>query len=170
MGRLCVSYRPSAHGSTYSENRCSFSLAIPVATEVPQDHPAHAISAELAGITFIKPAPSICSIQFKAIVDADRWIAEWAEALGTTMVGIAEQDDGHAELYLTESGQLIGSSQVHPACFLVGRTFQEALEGIGSGVRATPLLLPDQDHITLYGRLFRRGNEEVLGLAELGQL
>lgn len=47
----------------------------------------------------------------------------WEEVLATTMVGIAEQDGGHAELYLTQRGQVIGRSLVHPAFWLVGETF-----------------------------------------------
>ena len=83
------------------------------------------------------------------------------------MVGIAEQDDGHAELYLTQEGQVIGCSLIHPACFLVGRTFEEAMEAIARGVRARPMLLPGQEEVTLYGVTFRQGDEAVIGPSQL---
>jgi hypothetical protein len=74
-------------------------------------------------------------------------MAAWEAALGTQMIGIAEQDGGHAELYLSERGQVIGCSIVHPACYLIGRTVREAFEAIGSGRRAQPMLLPDEDKL-----------------------
>jgi hypothetical protein len=140
---------------------------VAVGPGVPTGHPAHAILAELTGVTLIEPAPNVCSVEFKAITQVDPSIAAWGEALGTSMVGIAEEDDGHSELYLTDRGQVIGSSQVHPACFLVGQSFDEAIEAIGRGDQARPLLLPDQEEVTLYGRAFRHGDPEVLGPGDI---
>ncbi|MEO6224987.1 MAG: SUKH-3 domain-containing protein [Sphingomicrobium sp.] len=135
--------------------------------DVPTGHPATAVLAELSGLTLLKPAPNVCSIAFQHVAEGADDVAEWEAALGTTMVGIAEEDDGHAELYLTEQGQVVGCSLVHPACFLVGRTFEEAMEAIGRGERARPMLLPAQDEITLYGISFRQGDEDVIGPAQL---
>jgi hypothetical protein len=94
-------------------------------------------------------------------------MAAWEAALGAKMIGIAEQDGGHAEFYLSEGGHVIGCSLVHPACYLIGRTVQEALEALGSGRRAQPMLLPDENEITLYGVTFRRGDSEVIEPSEL---
>jgi hypothetical protein len=94
-------------------------------------------------------------------------MAEWEAALGTKMVGIAEEDDGHAELYLTQEGQVIGCSLIHPACFFRGNTITEAMEAVGRGVRARPMLLPGQDEVTLYGDTFRQGDEGVIGPSQL---
>ncbi len=91
----------------------------------------------------------------------------WAAALETDFVSIAEEDDGHATLYLSGLGQVVGRSNVHPACFLVGRTIGEALEAIGSGKRAQPMLLPDENNVTLYGVTFRQGDDEVIGPDDL---
>ena len=90
-------------------------------------------------------------------------MAEWEAALGTSMVGIAEEDDGHGELYITQGGQVIFCSLVHPACSLVGITFAEAMEAIGRGDRSRPMLLPEQSEVTLYGVVFRQGDPGVLG-------
>jgi hypothetical protein len=134
---------------------------------VPTCHPATAVLAEVGGLTLLDPAPNVCSIAFQHVNEGASFVAEWEAALGTTIVGIAEEDDGHAELYLTQEGQVIGCSLIHPACFLVGRTFEEAMEAIGRGERARPMLLPAQDDVTLYGITFRQGDEEVVGPAQL---
>jgi hypothetical protein len=94
-------------------------------------------------------------------------VIAWAAALGTDMIGIAEEDDGHATLYLSGQGFVVGCSNVHPACFLIGRTVGEALDAIGSGKRAQPMLLPFESEVTLYGVTFRQGDKEVIGPDEL---
>jgi hypothetical protein len=136
---------------------------VDVAAAVPIDHPAYALLAEFGGLTLTKPAPHICSIAFRHVTDGESDMLAWAAALETDMVGIAEEDDGHATLYLSGRGQVIGCSNVHPAWFLVGRTIGEALDTIGHGKRARPMLLPDEDEITLYGVTFRQGDAEVIG-------
>lgn len=91
----------------------------------------------------------------------------WATALQTDFVSIAQEDDGHATLYLSGRGQVIGCSNVHPACFLVGRTIGEALNAIGSGKRAQPMLLPEESEVTLYGVIFREGDDDIIGPEDL---
>lgn len=140
---------------------------VDVASAVPIDHPAHSVLAELGGLTLTDPTPAIRSIAFGHVAEGESDMAAWATALGTDMVGIAEEDGGHATLYLSSLGQLIGCSNVHPAYFLIGRTIGEALDAIGHGKRAQPMLLPDEDEITLYGVTFRQGDEEVIGPNDL---
>ncbi len=84
--------------------------------------------------------------------------------MGADMVGIAEVDDGHATLYLSSRGHVIGCSNIHDAYFLVGRTIGEA---IGSGRRAKPMLLPGESEVMLYGSTFCQGDVEVIGPDEL---
>lgn len=140
---------------------------VDVASAVPIDHPAHSALAELGGLTLTDATPGIRSIAFGHVAEGESDMAAWATALGTDMVGIAEQDGGHATLYLSGLGQVIGCSNVHPACFLIGRTIGEALDAIGRGKRAQPMLLPDEDEITLYGVTFHQGDEEVIGPNDL---
>jgi hypothetical protein len=140
---------------------------VAVDATVPASHPATAVLAELGGLALLDPAPNICSIAFHHVAEGSAFVAEWEAALRTTMVGIAEEDDGHAELYLTQEGQVVGCGLVHPACFLVGRTFGEAMDAIGRGERASTMLLPEQDEVTLYGITFRQGDEAVIGPAQL---
>ena len=140
-------------------------IAVPSA--VPASHPASALLAELGGLTLVNPAPNICSVAFQYTAEAAELMVAWEVALATKLVGIAVKDDGHAELYLGDRGHVIGCSLVHPACFLVGRTIEEALEAIGSGKRAQPMLLSDEEEITLYGETYRQGDQAVIGPSDL---
>ncbi len=136
---------------------------VTVHTSVSVDHPAYAVLAELGDLIFPNPSPSVTSIAFRYDKDAKEWMAAWEAALAMDLVSIAEQDDGHAALYLTDRGHMIGCSLVHPACFLVGQTFGKALQAIWSGERARPMLLPDEEEVILYGNRFRRGDPVVIG-------
>ena len=140
---------------------------IEVGNSVPTNHPAHNLLAEIGELRLVNPAPNIASIAFQHVAEGASIMAAWEAALGAKLIGIAEVDDGHAELYLSDHGQVVGCSLIHPACFLVGRTVQEALEAIGSGKRAQPMLLPHEEEITLFGITFRRGDTDVIGPNEL---
>lgn len=115
----------------------------------------------------MQPSPNICSIEFRHVTEGASDLITWATALKTDIVSIAEEDDGHATLYLSGRGQVIGCSNLHPACFLVGRTIDEALDAIGSGKRAQPMLLPDESEVTLYGVTFRQGDDGIIGPDDL---
>ena len=136
---------------------------VAVGADVPTCHPGTAILAELGGLALLNPAPNVCSIAFKHVTEGASSLAAWEAALGTKIVGIAEDDDGHGELYITQGGRVIHCSLVHPAVSLVGSTFVEAMEAIGRGDRSRPMLLPGQSDVTLYGVLFRQGDPSVLG-------
>ena len=157
MSAVPDSMRKAFEAAGWTEGR-----RIDVAPSVPIHHPAHALLAEVGGLTLTNPSPNICSIEFRHVTEGASDLMAWAAALGTDMVSIAEEDDGHATLYLTSRGEVIGCSNVHPACFLVGRTIGEALDAIGSGKRAQPMLLPHESKVTLYGITFHQGEAEVI--------
>jgi hypothetical protein len=138
-----------------------------VPADVPSQHPAHALLAELAGIRLKRPASNIRSITFTHVMEAASHVRPWEAALATTMVGIAQQDDGHAELYLTEREEVIGCSLVHFALWLVGRTFPEAREAIVRGEPSKPMLLPGENGVTLYGSVYLQGDPAVIGPSDL---
>lgn len=77
-------------------------VAVPPA--VPISHPAYAVLAEFGGLTLMNPAPYICSISFQHLTRGASDMIAWEAALGTDMIGIAEEDDGHATLYLSGRG------------------------------------------------------------------
>jgi hypothetical protein len=146
---------------------CFVGRKVAVDPAVPPQHAAHAVLAEVGGLRLVEPAPSIASIAFGHVQDGAEMVRLWEDALATTMVGIAEVDDGHAELYLTDRGQVIGCSLVHDAFWLVGKTFSAAMDEISAGKRPAPMLLPGQHEVWLYGELFRPGEAGVIGPTDL---
>lgn len=162
MSNVPASLFPLFEQAGWSEGRC-----VAVDAAVPDDHPAYTVLSELGGLSLHDPAANIRSIEFKYVDGAALSVSRWEEALGTKLVGIAEQDDGHGELYITGRGQVIGCSLVHPACWLVGQSVQGALEALASGENSKPILLADEDEVTLYGTRFHRGDSNVLGIADL---
>ena len=158
MSVVPESARPLFRAAGWFEGR-----HVAVEAAVPTGHPAMAVLAELGGLALVDPAPSVCSVAFQHVTEGASILAEWEAVLETKMVGIAEVDNGHGELYMTQGGQVISCSLVHPACSLVGRTFAEAMEAIGRGERSRPMLLPEQPAVTLYGVVFRQGEPDVLG-------
>ena len=158
---------PSSASSLFKLSGWFEGRRVAVDDVVPPQHAAYAVLAELGGITLRDPAPNLVSLTFRHVCDAAPELALWEAALATRMVGVAEQDGGHGELYLTERGQLVGCSLVHPACWLVGQTFQEGLLDLIEGRRSRPMMLPGQREMTLYGTRFEQGDDEVLGPRDL---
>ena len=85
---------------------------------VPSNHPASAILAEFGNLTVGEgEAGQECAksaLAFK-YVEPDRSIAVWADLLRDRLIGIADVDNGHAELYVDSSGRYYVASAVHDA-------------------------------------------------------
>ena len=162
MSVIPVDIAPVFRNAGWFEDR-----RVAVDAAVPMYHPSFAVLTELGGVVLRNPAPSVVSIAFQHGDDAAPDVAEWEAALGTKIVGVAEQDGGHAELYLTGRGQVLGFSLIHPACWLVVETFGSALQALTEGRRSKPMLLPGQEGVTLYGTRFHRGDAGVLGPTDL---
>jgi hypothetical protein len=133
---------------------------VSVSDQVPADHPGYEVLAELGGLRLIKD--EIVELDFQYLPDLDSEIEPWAEALQTRLVGIAEHCNSHGGLYMTDGGQVIGVSYIHPACWFDGETIDEAIARHVSGARSRPMLLPGQADVILYGQTFRQGNKEVI--------
>ena len=127
-----------------------------------QDHPASEILHALGGLELSQPSPNVNLIAFKTVSGSLPVLAGLEAALNTKLFGIAEQDDGHAELYVASRGQVIGCSLVHSACWFLGATFASSLEALVRGERARPIMLPGDTKVSLYGQVFRIGEEGVL--------
>lgn len=151
--------RPAFHHAGWFEGR-----NVVVDPAVPRDHPAHAVLAELNGLAVPHPAPNIEMLAFEPVSEAASLLARLEAALRTRLVGIAELDGGHAELYVAAGGQLIGCSLVHSACWLVGRTVARGLAAMADGDRSRPILLPGDGEVSLYGQVFAHGDAAVVGV------
>ncbi|HAV63018.1 MAG TPA: hypothetical protein DCY13_11710 [Verrucomicrobiales bacterium] len=135
--------------------------SLPIASIVPMNHPAAAVLQEFGGLTVgIEEAGEECArttVTFCS-VELDAEIVRWQGLLSTHLVGVAHVSGGHADLFLAADGRCFGRSCVHDAFYFEGSDFYEAIERIVRGQRAQPMLRPDQDSVSLYGEVFRRGD------------
>lgn len=153
MAELPESVRPSCVAAGWREGR-----QVAVSSAVPADHPAAMILAEFGGLTVEPPgegeecAPH--ALAFQELWPDPSILEVWASLLGTRLVGIADLDHGHGELYIAADGRCFGRSCMHDAFWLQGGSFSEALERALLGRRSRPLLRPGQSTVTLYGDRF----------------
>jgi SUKH-3 immunity protein len=135
-----------------------------VSVMVPGDHPASAILVDFGGLTVgdkgkgQECARSALAFQY---IEPDRSIVIWADLLGEKLIGIADIDNGHAELYVDSSGRCYFASNVHDTFSFAGASFAESMERILLGHRTQPLLRPDQANVVLYGEVFTYDDPRV---------
>lgn len=136
---------------------------VEVSPAVPSDHPAAVVLAAFGGLTVSPDRDSgeecgPTELEFCEL-DVDR--SGWSQRLGVELVGIADLQWGHGELFLANDGRCFGRSRMHPAFFLVGESFAAAVEAVLLGRRSRPLLRPDQTSVTLYGIRYTADSPEV---------
>ena len=158
MSIVPVSMRSTFEAAGWHQGR-----AVRTDPRVPTTHPARTVLAELGGLTIRDPSPRVCAIAFQFVDEGALDVVDWEAALRMKMIGIAQEDTGHGELYMTERGHVIGCSMVHPAISFVGPSIQQALEAISRGEQSRPMLLSHQKEVTLYGVVFRSGDPAVIG-------
>ncbi|VWB24048.1 hypothetical protein BLA6860_00976 [Burkholderia lata] len=106
-------------------------------------------------------------ISFHAPARKDHQIAAWEQALGTTMVGVAEDDLGYVEFYVDAVGRVFATNCVVDGVYLCGFTFGEAVERTLCGRVATPLVLDDRATIAYYGADLTSDDPRVMTAAQL---
>jgi hypothetical protein len=137
---------------------------VPVDSRVPPDHPAHTTLAELGGlrITWEYEDFVVTEADFQ-FVPSDPGLARcWEQALDTRMIGIGEYHNAHGELLMSETGHVFGSSIIHPAFWLQGRSIGEALESLISNERGRPMLLENEVSAMHYGEIYTHDDAQVL--------
>jgi hypothetical protein len=123
---------------------------------IPFSHPAAQILASFAGLE-VQPESeagiecATSDINFGPLSEDDSLVAQWAALLETDLVGFAEYHCSHGALYVASDGRCYGLSYIHPAFYYCGSTFSDAIIKILKGYKAKPMLLPNQDEVTLYG-------------------
>jgi hypothetical protein len=140
--------------------------AVRVPLWVPTKHPAGDILAAFGGLT-LSPGGRVgeeCAKSDLSFKDLRPYSADaevWCRLLGTRLVGVADVDSGHGELYVAEDGRCFGLSCIHDAFYFEGVTLMEAVRRAMHGRRARPLLRPDQPSVDLYGIQFNATSPEV---------
>jgi hypothetical protein len=94
-------------------------------------------------------------------VEPDRAVLRWADLLQSRLIGVAEIEDGHAELYVDASGRWFFASCIHDAFAFEGSSFAEAVESELLGRRCKPMLRPDQSSIVMWGEVFTSDDPRV---------
>ncbi|VWC84407.1 MULTISPECIES: SUKH-3 domain-containing protein [Burkholderia] len=138
------------------------------------DHPGNAILRAFDGLIVgtdrADRRGETCArmgLAFHALARNDRQIAAWEQALGTTMIGIAEDDLGYVEFYVDAQGRVFAANCVVDGVYLCGFTFGEAVERTLCGRVAIPLVLDDRATIAYYGEDLTSDDPRVMTAAQL---
>lgn len=83
----------------------------------------------------------------------------WEQLLHTKLVAVAEV--GNAYGLLAGDGRCFGASYIHDAFYYEGSCIEQALEHMLTGIRAKPMLRPDQQSVSLYGVEFAVGDSAL---------
>jgi len=131
---------------------------------VPHQHPAHAVLAEFGGLMVGRTGHGEECPKHELLfgyVEPDSVILRWADLLQSRLIGVAEIEDGHAELYVDASGRWFFASCIHDAFAFEGASFAEAVERELLGRRCKPMLRPDQSSVVMWGEVFTSDDPRV---------
>ncbi|PCE33992.1 argininosuccinate synthase [Burkholderia ubonensis subsp. mesacidophila] len=142
-----------------------------------REHPGAAILREFDGLTVsVEPDDATgetCArtgLAFHALARKDEQILVWEQALRTTMIGVGEDDRGYHEFYADAHGRIFSTNCVVDGVYLCGYSFDEAVERLLLGRRATPLLLDGQASIPYYGEQLTRDDPRVMTAGQLASV
>jgi hypothetical protein len=126
--------------------------------QIPAGHPAFATLSEMGALTFGETGSgeecARSNVYFDLLTDVDENAVRWAEILQTRLVGLGWTHNSHGQLLMAEDGRVFENSIVHDAFCFLGADLAEALTRLFRGLRARPMLRPDQTEVTLYGDTF----------------
>ena len=94
-------------------------------------------------------------------VEPDRIVLRWADLLQSRLIGVADVEDGHAELYVDASGRWFFASSIHGAFAFEGASFAQAMERQLLGQRSQPMLRPDQSSVVMWGEVYTSDDSRV---------
>jgi hypothetical protein len=139
---------------------------VPVPAFVPRDHPAWAILAAFGELKFFERERDPDSEPMVQLAIGAMYHSSpktWSNLLGSELVGIADLDNAHGELFLAADGRCFGLSSVHDAFWFEGISFEVAVEEIllGRSNVGQPMLRPDQRYVDWCGKRFTAGSPEL---------
>jgi len=119
------------------------------------DHPAVAILAEFGGLHVGQSGTgeecATSDVAFRHLHPGEFVLDVWGKLLATELVGIAEVQNRHAELYVDRSGRCFCYSNVDDGFRFEGSSFGEAIERMLLGRCSRPMLRPEQRTVWHYG-------------------
>ena len=155
---------PDSVRKIFSDSGWQVGRRVNVPESVPNQHPAHAVLAEFGGLTVGQNgAGKECAKHALAFghVEPDRAVLRWADLLGTELIGVADIEDGHGELYVDASGRWFFASCIHNAFAFLGASLSEAMEHELLGKRSQPMLRPDQSSVMMWGEVFTSDDPRI---------
>ena len=130
---------------------------VPVPAPVPHEHPAYAVLSEFGGLTVGRNGAGKECAKHKLVfgyIEPDREVLRWTDLLQSQLVGVADIEAGHGELYVDASGRWFFRSCIHDAFAFEGASLAEAMECELLGRRSQPMLRPDQSRVVMWGKVF----------------
>jgi len=137
-----------------------------VSDSVPTAHPAHAVLSAFGGITLLeRECPDddepIQEFTFRLLSTTGGHINKWASRLKSTLIGIADEHNCHAKLYIDEKGRCFSDSLVHDCFAFAGESLADTLSGYLTNRRYRALLAPLQQQVSIYGEWVQRGDPRI---------
>jgi len=131
-------------------------------------HPAAGIFSMFAGL-HVEPTTAVgiecgtSDIAFELPDFDDASTTKWEAALRTRLVTIALVGNEHSGLLVATDGRCFELSYMHDCLGYLGQDFAESVERLLLGIRAKPMLRPDQDSVVMYGETYARNHPALYG-------
>lgn len=143
--------------------------SLDVPHNIPSDHPAFEVLKRYAKLTIgecgkgIEVATSDIEFRFPESDNPEDYEKKsiWEKLLNTKLISVAHVHQQHGELFVGSDGRCFGRSYIHDAMWLEGETFAIAVKNILTGIRAKPMLRPNQKSVSLYGVEYTRKSAEI---------
>jgi hypothetical protein len=138
---------------------------VAVPPTVPAQHPGAAVLAEFGGLAIGQSgAGEECAtsdVAFQLLGSDASIIRAWNKLLRTELVGVANIQNAHAELYLDTRWRFFWASCIDDGFCFEGASFSEAMERLLLGRRHRPMLRPDQHEVTMYGEVITTDDPRI---------
>ena len=132
--------------------------------------PIEALYRELGGLTVGQNGTGFeCAtgdVVFESAPIKDYSVGEWEGLLRVDLFRLGISSGGHEAIFVSNDCRLFGFSEIHDAFYLYGLSVTEGLEHLFCGIRARPMLRPNQESVTLYGHCYRRDHPDVYHYAK----
>lgn len=137
-----------------------------VPDSIPRDHPTYDVLENFGGITLLErncplDDEPIREFTFRSFSRTFGHIQLWADRLETTLVGIAEEHNWHAELYMDSEGRCFSDSLIHDCFMFSGASIEDMLIGELQQRRKRALLPPHIASVRIYGEEIQRGDPRI---------
>lgn len=141
------------------------SLPQNILNQIPEKHPAINMLTQFNGLKVgVCGTGEECAtsdIDFQFIEDNWDDIIIWNDLLLSVLIGIAEVQHMHMQLYIDQLGKCYILSLIDDEFLFCGNDFSEAMAALLLGRKLRPMLRPGQDSVTSYGITLTANSPEI---------